>query len=38
MVKSVNAALTEAQKSSDFEAKKSNSNPDLAQTITIDIE
>ena len=38
MVKSVNAALNEAQKSSDFEAKKSNSNPDLAQTITIDIE
>ena len=38
MVKSVNAALTEAQQCSDFEGRKANSNPDFAQTIKIQIE
>lgn len=37
MVKSVNAAFSEAQKSSNFEGRKSSSNPDLAQTISIEI-
>ena len=38
MVKSVNAALNEAHQSSDFEARKSNSNPDFAKILTIQIE
>jgi hypothetical protein len=38
MVKSVNAASTDAPKCSDFEAIKFNSNQDFSKTITIDIE
>jgi hypothetical protein len=38
MVKSVNAALSEAKQCSEFEAKKSVSNPDFANTICIKID